>query len=240
MEEDQQPTGFVWGKTIVLTLLASFSMEVVLMLYGTIWGNRNPSGLVPWTFHTLWEIAALAGVAWVVYQLKVQVGNFFAALFVGFIISVIAWIFIPDSLKILEANYYGVESRITIDMHEEGRYDERTEYDFPLDLGFMYHRDSPELKQEFKDKRKWNEHVNVQGFLTWQTGLAYGFIPDPVSIPQYNGCDDFRERLSLIMTIGPVVLSEMFIRGVTRHFIILLIAQIVFVLVRKEHVWWAK
>lgn len=210
------------------------------MLYGTIWGNRDASDLVPWTFHTLWEIAALAGVAWVVYQLKVQVGNFFAALFVGFIISAVAWIFIPDSMKILEANYYGVESRITMEMHEEGRYDERTEYDFPLDLGFMYHRDSPELKQEFKDKREWNEYVNVQGFLTWQTGFAYGFIPDPVSIPQYNGGDNFRERLSLIMTVGPVVLSEMFIRGFTRHFIILLIAQVVFVLLKKEHVWWVK
>jgi hypothetical protein len=241
MEEQQQSIRFAWVKTIVLTALASFSIEVVLMLYDTLGGSyRDPSDLVPWTFYSLWAIAALGGVAWVVYKLKAKVGRFFTVMFIGSIISAVAWIFIPDSLKILEANYYGVESRITMDMHEEGRYDETTEYDLPLELGFMYHRDSPELKHEIREKAKRNEYVDVQGFLTWQTGLAYGFMPDPVSIPQYNGCDNFRERLSLIMTVGPVVLSEMFIRGMYGHFLVFLIAQIIFVLIRKEHVWWAK
>jgi hypothetical protein len=196
--------------------------------------------LVPWTLHSLWEIAALASVAWVVHRLKVHVGAFFIAAFFGLILSAVAWIFLPESLRILEANYYGVESRVTLGMHEAGMHDERMEYDSPLDLGLMYHRDDPELKAEIAEKSERNEHVNVRGFLTWQTGLAYGFFPDPASVPEYNGCDNFQERLALIITVGPVALSEMFARGIAQHFFVLLIAQIAFVLMRKEHVWWAK
>lgn len=135
IRSDQQSKGIKWFKALLLTLLGSSSIEIFLIFYGAVFVDKSLSSLVPWTFHTLWEFSALCGVAWIVKQLKVQVGVFFLALLAGMLVSAVFWMFIPDSWNMLEANYFGVESRRTLETRVEGRYDENIVYNFPLIWG---------------------------------------------------------------------------------------------------------
>lgn len=225
-----------WGKSILVTLLGGFAIEVFFLFYSNIAGNKDVSDMVPWTFHTLWELAALGAVAYVVYKCKIQVGNFLLGMLFGSILCGLIWIFIPDSFKIVGANYYGVESRIATDTHVEGRYDERVEYDFPLTPVFLFHKDDPNLKIYFKEEAKLMEYAGIKGFLFWQTGLAYGFVP--LSVPQYKGARTYLDRVKLFFSVGPMVLVESFIIGFIKYFAILMIVQVVWYLIRKEQVWW--
>lgn len=93
---------------------------------------------------------------------------------------------------------------------------------------------------DFRKEQRFNEYVDMRGFLFWQTGLAYGFLPDSFSIPQYHGGYSFGERIVLFLTVGPIVLAESSIIGIYQDFIILFIVQIIWFAIRKEHIWWDK
>ena len=225
-----------WLRSLFVTLLGAAAIEIFLIFYENLSGNKDVSKFVPWTFHTLWEIAALAGIAYAVKKCDIKLETYFVSLMFGALLVGIIWIFIPDNLKILEANYYGVESRISMETHEEGRYDERVEYNFPLTPGFLYKKGDPELKRVFYKAKSYNEYVGTKGFLFWQTGLAYGF--NPSGIDGYNGSNGFLNRIELFFTVGPMVVAESFIKGMATNFIILMLAQIIWFLIRKEQVWW--
>ena len=163
--------------------------------------------------------------------------SYFAGVMCGWILVEIIWILIPDNLMVLEANYYGLGSRISMETHLlEGRFDERVEYDFPLSLGSLYRKDDPELKHAFYEQKRYNEYVDKQGFLFWQTGLAYGF--DPIGIDGYNGGAGFLNRVELFFTVGPMTIVESFITGLVTSFPILMLAQTIWLLIRKEQFWW--
>lgn len=224
-----------WLRSIIVTLLGAGAIEIFQVLYGTLSGHREASEFVPWTFHTLWEIAVFVGIAYAVKRCDIKPGVYFVGLMLGTFLVAIIWIFIPDRLKI-GANYYGIESRISMETHEEGRYDERVEYDFPLSPGFLYKKDNLELKSAVFEAKRYNEYVGTKGFFFWQTGLAYGF--DPIGIDGYNGGHGFLNRVELCFTVGPMVIVESFIKGLASNFIILMIAQIVWFAIRKKQVWW--
>ena len=212
-----------WLRIVWVTLLGSAAIEIYLILYGTLFGKKDVSEFVPWTFHTIWEIAALVGTGYAVKKCDIKPGDYFAALMLGTILVGITGTVIPDSLK-LEANYYGVESHISV------------EYDARVLPGFLYRKDDPELKRDFYESKSYNEHVRTRGFLFWQTGLAYGF--NPICIDGYNGGHGFLNRIELFFTAGPMVIVESSIKGLNTNFIILMLAQIVWFLIRKEQVWW--
>ena len=225
-----------WLRSIFVTLLGAGAIEIFLILYGTLFGNIVVSELVPWTFHTLWELAAIAGIAYAVHKCGINPVIYFPGLIIGSLLVGIVWIFIPNSLKILDANYYGVQSRITMETNEEERYDGRVEYNFPLSLGLLYKTDDPELNRTINKAKSYNEHVSAKGFLFWQTGLALGF--NPIGIDKYNGGYGFLNRVELFFTVGPMVIVESFIVGLVTNFVILMLAQIILFLIRKKQVWW--
>jgi len=225
-----------WLRSFIVTMLGAAAIEIFYTLFRTLFHNEGTSILIPWTFHTLWEIAALAGIAYVVKKCGIRLETYFSVLMLGTFLIGIIWIFIPDSLKILEANYYGVESRISRETHGEGMYEDSVEYNFPLSLGFLYRKDDPELKSAFYEAKNQNEYIGTKGFLFWQTGLAYGF--NPIRIGGYNGGHGFFNRIELFFTVGPMVIVESFIKGFASNFIILLIGQIIWLLIRKEQIWW--
>jgi hypothetical protein len=180
-----------WILSIILTVLLVFLVEIARMLYHTFTSNETLE-IVPWTFHWIWEIAALIGVYFIEKKCDVFGEIFFSTILAGIMLSFLAWSFLPDSFKVLEANYYGIESRFSLETHDEGRYYEQPSYDYSLQTGFLYKTDDPELIAEMKEAAKYNEYVTTKGFLFWQTGLAYGFYP--ISIENFNGGKSFYDR----------------------------------------------
>jgi hypothetical protein len=226
-----------WFSALILTVLAAFCLEVFEMLYGTIFSDKV-SDFVPWTFHWVWEIFALFGLYFIVKRFQIPPGAFFiVAIFIGLIFTTVIWLFVPDSLNI-KANYLGVQSRTTYDTHEEGRYDEQVVYDFSLHKGWLYKAGDSELLKEIKEKSEYNEYVGTKGFLFWQTGVANGFIP--YGIEEFNGNYTYQDQIELFFTVGPMVLVECFINGLYYNFLIFLLAQFVWYLIKKEHIWWSK
>lgn len=230
----------VWAKTVALTALAAASLQVCIVVYGTfgsLAGRTSHTPFVPWTFHTLWEIAFLVVAAFTAVRLGTQAVNFFAAIFLGGLVSGILWIFIPNSFVVLQPRYFGVESRITIDTHEAGRYGESQEYDFPLSKSFIYYKDDPELKEAMAELSQGHEYTGGRGFLFWQTGLADGY--DPSLLEGYNGGKGFLSRVELFFTVGPLMIVEATLTGLTRHFPILMLIVGGLYLAKNENVWFA-
>ncbi|MDD4052014.1 MAG: hypothetical protein PHR28_08975 [candidate division Zixibacteria bacterium] len=189
-----------WCRSIFVTILAGAAAEIVFVLYGTIWGGRESSQFVPWTFHTVWEIAALVGFAYTVKRCTVNLSAYIVYLLLGVILASIAWMCIPNSVKTLDPNYYGVESRISMETHEEGRDEERVEYDYPLTCGLLYRRGDPNLKRAIDEAMSCNEYVSTEGFLFWQTGLARGF--SPIGISGYNGVMEYIIESSCVLPLA--------------------------------------
>lgn len=221
----------------MVTLLGAAAIEIFVFQYWTLFGNKDVSGLIPWTFHTLWEAAALIGIAYVVKRCGIELEVYAVTLVLGAILAGIVWMFMPDSFRVIGANYFGVESRASLETHEEGRFDERVEYDYPLSLGFLYKNGDPELEREIAETKRRSDYVRTRGFIFWQTGLAYGFTP--FGLDGYNGGFEFIDKVKLFFTVGPIVIIESFIKGMIDLFGLLMAIQIIWFLILKEHVWWS-
>ena len=87
-----------WLRSLFVTLLGAAAIEIFLILYGNLSSNKDVSKFVPWTFHTLWEIAALAGIAYAVKKCDIKLETYFVSLMFGALLVGIIWIFIPSSL----------------------------------------------------------------------------------------------------------------------------------------------
>ena len=227
------------GKAIILTLLASFLIEFASMVNWYV-GGDHVSYTGTWIFHILWGGAALVGVIWLYRKLKVHLWRLSAILFVGYVISTVGRVLLPDISLVLNANYLGVESGDMLTQYETSTgFGEGFKRNYSSHLGYLYHVDSPDFKKDFESKKQSNAYVGAVGFLAWQSGLALGFTPDPVSVPQYrSGGFDYLDKLYLVASVGPIAILELFIRGAARHFLILLLAQLIFVLIKERHVWW--
>ena len=110
-------------------------------------------------------------------------------------------------------------------------------YDFPLDKGFLYHGNDLELEKEIANLADGYEYAGAKGFLFWQTGLAYGY--DPSLLERYNGGRGFLSRVELFFTVGPLVLVEATLIGLTRHFPIFMLAIGLWYATKKENMWFA-
>lgn len=165
-----------WSRSIILTLLASITIEIGMLLYQS-WAGEH-SMLMPWTFFTLWGGGALGVIAWKASQLNVSLHEFFGIAFIAAGISVVGNLFMP---QLVTPRYFGVYSLGT---HYSPRYQ-----------GFLYHKHSPELEREVNEF----EYHRTHGFIHWQTGLAAGFYPDPDSVPDYNDPHGFAEHLELAL-----------------------------------------
>lgn len=230
----------VYFKSLILSILAAFIFQIFGSLREILFDSK--SFMAPWTFASIWGIFAFIFVLWIVSKLEVSVQTFLLASFISPIFSVIPalvlWIiFSPPPLSNYIANYYGVESRFTLDKHETGYANEGQDYDYPLVKGFLYRKgDIENLKAEYYDKKKANQYVSLRGFYAWETGLAYGFMPSR-TIKEFKGADTLGDRLLLIITVGPVFLLELFIYSIFFSPVYLL-AQILIYFKYKTHMWW--
>jgi len=156
----------------------------------------------------------------------------------GVLFTFAIWFFIPKSVQPFEYQYHGIELRYNTDTHVEGVYHQLEEYDYPLERGPIFKISDPE-KYHYIDKfSEYYQVVNMMGFLFWQTGMAYGF--DTAFLKEFRGFNGILRRLELSVTVGPVALIESFIYGTYRYFFILMMFQLIWVLLKKEHIWWAK
>jgi len=108
---------------------------------------------------------------------------------------------------------------------------------FPLSKSFIYLKDDPELKQAMAELSEGQEYTGGRGFLFWQTGLADGY--DPSLLEGYNGGKGFLSRVELFFTVGPLVIVEATLTGLTRHFPIFMLIVGGWYLAKKENVWFA-
>ena len=250
MQADQHTTSaeqkvdqrIVWAKTVALTALAAASFGVLFSCLGSIYGlldrfsGDEHTGRIPWTFHTLWEISFVVIAAFAAERLGKKSDGFWAAVLLGGFISFFLSLIIPDSL-ILRPQYYGIKSRISMETQPSGRYDVER-YVTPLDKDFIYHKDDPELNQRLAELSEYCEYKGRRGFLFWQTGLADGY--DPSLLDGYNGGKGFLSRVELFFTVGPLLIVEASLEGLTRLFPILMLIVGVWYLAKKENIWFER
>lgn len=226
---------FKLKKILFLTLSVSILKELFVFVYSNSGRGDNSLDLVPNTFYWVWLMIPVILMFLLFKKYKIKFDVFLISFFSLITVVVIIWWFIPSSLK-LEPNYYGVESRVSLDSHESGRYDEKIEFDYSLKTGFLYNKYDQELIKELEDARTYNDYVGTVEFLFWQSGLACGFIP--FGIREYNGGIGFYKRVELYFTIGPVVLLEILIKALYYNFMIVFLIQFLWFVSKKEHIWW--
>jgi hypothetical protein len=220
--------------TVLLTFLTSFAIEVFRTAYSS--SGYDGSSLVPWTFEWVWEIAFFILCFLIIKRLQVNYGAVIGFFFVGIFVSSLVWDFYPKSYKVVTPNYYGIEARRTHDTHEEGEYGEQTVYDHELNAGFLYKANDPEIMNSLNEAALDNEYAGTRGFMFWQTGLAYGFIPD--LLDEYNGGTTFLNHLELYVTVGPMVLLECLLTGLYTNFITLILLQLIWSAWKRDFIWW--
>jgi len=224
-----------WTVAVLLALLGAMTIEVFGTFYRSIMSDSHP--LVPKTLHTLWEVGFIIGVVLLLRRFRILKGAFFVILLVVMLASSLLWSVLPDSWRMPEPRYLGIVTREGWSTHPGGAIGETEVYDFPLESGTLYRVDSRFIRTELAMARTRNAHVGLRPFLTWQSGLAEGFLPDYASVPEYRGPVSALSAVVLYITVGPVVLLEALIEGTVRHFPLLLLGQVVLFCVCKTHFW---
>lgn len=227
-----------WPTTVLLSLLAAIAIEIAIVLLRTLsifTGREETTGFAPFTFHTLWEAAALAGLT-LIAKRWTSAGNFFGVAFFGAIASAVLWMLLPGPDALMHGRYVGVSTRFAMDREEVDRNGQEG-YVFPLHKSFLYHRNDPNLLREMKDSAAYAEHVATRSFLFWQTGFAFGY--DPSLLSEYNGGKGVLNRVELFTTVGPLVVVESAIRGVAMHFPPTVLLVLGYYAIKREHVWFS-
>ncbi len=227
-----------WLRSALLTLLLSIAIDLVPVAFfgltSLLFGEPYLADDLPVTFHTLWEIAALWSILYLIRVYRQVVSVFLALVFVGAMIFQAVWTFAPQRLGLLEARYTGIEYQEVHRTHFEGRPNDRVVYaDPPIRLG-LYKTDDPQLQRELQYQKSNDNVVRLRGFLFWQTGLVHGF--DAFRVPSYHR-HGFWNHIELICTVGPLVIVESVIKAATSTFLILFAAQIALFLLRREYFW---
>lgn len=220
-----EPKSLVHGVALsaLATLLAGTTIELVLCLSTAFSRDREEGLFVPSTFFSVWAVAALLAIAWVIRRCGIRLMLFYPALMIGSIVVALTWLALPSSWT-LQGNYQGISSRYTLESYESGP-DGRRAHSAPLRVGLLYRADDPELQRAIADGQERNEEVRSANFVFWQTGLALGY--EPFAIDGYSPLPEFWERLPLYATVGPVVVVEATIRGAIKCFPILILLQII-------------
>lgn len=235
IDQQEAKTRSPWVRVIFLTALLACVIEASLSVLGGIASQAESLPLHPKTLHTVWIVALVAVSFWLASKVGSPPGEFAPAAMLGLVIGGIAMLFMPDGWTRIDARYWGVESRLTSSSHEVGRYDEGSAYDCPLKLGYLHKPGCPVLKQDVAEEKALNEVVNTKGFLTWQSGVAQGYTACYECLPlRYDG---FLGWLKLFLIVGPSLLVESMFMGMLRFFPVLLLAQVVFFVGKREFVW---
>jgi hypothetical protein len=210
-----------WGMEILLCLIAAFITELagnIILLFGS-GGWKLPR---PYTLHTIWLLAALAGALYLLHKKKVILGYFAVyALVCGFIATAIENN-VPNDVYSIGARYYGIESWAP---------------GYPQDRGFLYRKSDPALQLRFAELKADSLYVEKEGFLFWQAGVARGY--SPYLLREYPMLEDFLDHIELLVTVGPMTLVEIFMKAAMLLFPVYLLITIIWNVVSRQHLWVA-
>ncbi len=233
---ESEPTSIKmnWTRSLIISIFSSIIFQLLIFLTNT--NNYSNISFNPYTFYWVWILSAIMGVFYIIFKINVRLINFILiSFFYGPILIILFSFIIPDNLRI-EGNYYGIQSRYNLDMHEEGYYDEIASYDNPIEVGYLYKKDDPELLKEYGSKTELNESVSFRGFIFWQSGMANGF--DPIFIKEYNVGNTLLDKIELYFTIGPISLLECILQGSMNYFPFFFAVTVIWYLFTKRHIWW--
>jgi len=219
-----------WVASILLSMLAAITTQICAFLLSKVTSGLSIGG-DPWTFHIVWEVGAIYGIYRFIKWIGIRPMIFFPMLFVGALISIAFWIFVPNPIKI-EGRYYGVSADYEPYYTED---DYGNEYTSVIDRGYLYHKDDPELQKELNNEET-DGQISTSGFLFWQTGMAEGY--SPALLTEYSGGYSWMDKLELYFTIGPITLLELAIMGIHAEFVIFLLISIYWFIRYKQHVYW--
>jgi hypothetical protein len=228
MDESSDVVKHKWFRSIILTLLGSWAIELASFIYRAWSGQPQFRELSVTTLHSLWDIPALIGLLVLARKLKARLGVYIPALLVGATLITILSGFLPMSLP-LNARYFGVESRRSRDAHFEGNYD------YPLERRGLRRAEAPELAEDLDAAAEYNESVRARGFLFWQTGAAAGYNPWNVT---HERPESFIDNVEIFVTAGPLVLTECLILGLCGEFLPLMALQAIWFAIRRRLIWW--
>jgi len=220
-----------WIRSTLIMVLAVIWVQVLTFWVAPYIAKRQASGLSIRTFHSLWELGFLIGVPLLLKRSGFKLQTFFGGTICAYAVMVIG-AFLPVALTPFPPHYLGVESRLSLQTHEEGPYDEVVAYDYPLALGDLYAAADPELILALQ-RAQIASYVATRGFLFWQTGLAYGFYP--MGVDAYSGYPDLAEFIALVFTVGPLVILESAINALPILAVLLLVQLI---RLRKGPAFW--
>ena len=226
----------------VITLMG-VSLPVLGIVFQTFmtFAREPHNSHLPWTFHTIWEVAFLVLASSVSARFGMPKTNFFAFMigvgFVSLVVDAVVGFFVPDSFYVFRPQYFGVESRRTLDMDDyetTGFYDSTSSVMVdPLVKGALFHNEDPEIAPTLDELAKDNAYADLRGFLLWQTGMAKGY--DPTQLENYNGGDGILSRVELFFTVGPLTIVESVLWGLVRHLPAFMVYFIV--LYAKDGIW---
>jgi hypothetical protein len=203
--------------------------------------GRSPIDENPWTLHTIWEVAAIVGIVYVVKRMKLMIWQFLTTVGMCGIAALIVMAFVPFHHEDAGVRYCGVSYQPCPYSYEQGFWGVREiENDFWATNVYSLD-DRGKLNSAILWAKRNSCGVALDYFYFWQTGMACGFDPLLVSVYGWRS-DIFHWPVIRFLTIGPVVLVELLIRACIWFLPIFLMITIAWFLVRRKHLWldeWA-
>lgn len=239
---------FLWVKALILTILAAFAFEIIINLTSS-WFLQSKSAFYyhPNTYHQVWGIATLVGIAVIVRRIGLNIKDFLiiggGTIVVVSIFVIVIYFILPSKyfpiISFPEPNYIGIASRFTTETHPKGVVGEDEDFNYPLELHSLYPATGcPSLEREVRVLEMSNGYIKTEKFLTWQAGLAYGYTPDPRCIREYIESSSLSQQASYFLTIGPFLLVELFIRSLSGYLIPMVFIQAIWYFYRNEYIWF--
>ncbi len=223
-----------WKNSILATLLISFTSEILFFWIRSLWTEKSTYS--EWTLHWIWELIAIIIIIIRLKKLDIEIRKLPGFFIIAILIMIFTWGLLTNSLNPIKNNYSGILYRYNFETAITGR-DDHVVYNHDLECGFLYKKNDPFLSQDIEETIAQNQYSNSEHFIFWQTGIAYGF--GNIGTPKfYESNNRLFFQLKLIFTVGPFVILECFIKGFFRLFFIILIINIVWILLRNEHLWW--
>jgi hypothetical protein len=221
-------------EVFLLSFLASLCMELLIFLFQFL-ELQDTMNSLPWTFYWVWIFVAFLFINLIIRRFQIKFENFISITIFG---SFIVWalsITFPNYVTVKNYNFYGVEFRKNLNYSIGDLYNETKIFDEPLQKSFLFSVNDLAMMEEYNEKKSENESVKLIGFMFWQAGLAYGFMPQ--NINEFNGADNNDKRIELYFTVGPMVIAECLLVGVRKNLIIFFLFQALYFLYQGEDIW---
>lgn len=217
-------------RVVVLTLLIGMFQEMLLTLFSGLgvhtWRSIPKIPLIVWaavTVHVSVKILEL---------LEVSIGRFLLALLALGSLSLMLFWLSPGRYVRLSAPYYGVET-FSGDWDLDYPYCEVDNWRYlytPSGLVKHYAR----FAQEPEDLLS----IELKPFLSWQAGVAAGYLPDDDFDPDTQYCRKHRFHFPFLISVGPLAITDALVKSMLYHMVPLMVVQMVIFMRYRWSLWW--